>query len=114
MRRLDASSVLAQAIYRTEDGSEWATLEQAENYEKRVRLISDKLSEMGGLGKAYRQVATNPELRDGFAWRYLKDDYVNAGRMSDLAKDMDEIVALAALLKPILDECGSNPYPLNY
>ena len=114
MRRLDAPSGLAQTIYRTEDGSEWATLEQAENHEKRIRLLSEKLSELGGTTGLYQLIAKDAERDGGFAYERFADVYNQGHTVTQVAHQMDEIVALAALLKPILDECGPNPYPLNY
>ena len=103
---------MAQTIYRTDDGSEWASLDQAENHEKRMDLIDRKLSELGGQLGLYQLIAKSAEER-GFAATYVNSGY--AGELAaKLAIDMDELIALAAVLKPILDECGKNPYPLDY
>ena len=103
---------MAQTIYRCDDGSEWATVEQAENNEQRVRLISDKLAELGGQEGLQQLIAKDGET-GGFAYDYL-DAYSDEALARTLAREMDEVVALAAVLKPILDQCGDNPYPLRY
>ena len=103
---------MAQTIYRSNDGSEWATLEQAENHEKRINLIDRKLSEVGGQKGLYQLIAKSTEA-SGFAAYYVSTGHAENLPVK-LAFEMDELIALAAVLKPILDACGKNPYPLDY
>ena len=105
---------MAQTIYRFDDGMEWESIQQAENHEKRMLLIREKLKDIGGrrgLASPSLKIPSVSEVSPSTTRRRIG---FMIGFVRRIACEMEEVVALAAVLKPILDECGANPYPLNY
>lgn len=102
------------SIFRSEDGSEWNSWEEAEKHETRCRLLSEKIQALGGSSQLVQQIkkprADNSRgTRSSFIEDYL-DRYDD--RLSFIADNLEEIILFGKWLEPVLEECGPNPPPL--
>lgn len=103
------------SFFRAEDGSEWSTWEEAENHERRRRLLSEKTQELGGISglmQHIKKARANDKRYSRCSFIERNVDGNDEEALSYIADNLEEIVLLAKFVEPILEACGPNPPPL--
>ena len=93
-------------VYRSFDGLDWYTFEQAQKWEERLTAMKRSLDEIGGIGGLCQLTQNHPERDGGFLNRYVFDLNDDG---TELAECLEEIASLGQWAQKILDEVGECP-----
>ena len=93
-----------ETIYRSFDGLDWYTLEQAQKWEERLNAVKRSLDELGGIEGLCQVTQNHPERLGGFLGLYVGP--LSEERLGDC---LEELAALGQWAQKILDEVGECP-----
>lgn len=96
-----------KTLYRSFDGLDWYSLEDAQKWEKRLNAVKRSLDQIGGVHGLCELTQRSPNRNGGFLNLYTFPIDQEGGK--ELAESLEELVALGNWAQKVLDEVGDCP-----